>query len=122
MTATPSRRRITESAEIPSSPTSALPTTCIHTLRVCTAIANITLAPTTAAQPFEVIRTRRGRGLATHRNRHCGQHLGNHRAPGPERIGSTATRTSLQHEAMSEHKRREHFHVVRNNELTVEHQ
>ncbi len=78
LTVSPGRRRTTESAEIPSKPSSALPTTCIHTLCVWTASANIKPAPATAAHPFGVICTRRTPAVgttdsATDRDRDRGQ-------------------------------------------------
>src|SRR5450432_1543806 len=114
-TITSLRRRTTENHETPSSPTRPAPTTCIHTLPVWPARANIRPAPPAAAHPLGAIFTRRTSaegeiGSATDRYGHRGQHLGDDRTPDTECIeaGRARTigmgdRTALQHQPMAEH-------------------
>src|SRR5664279_263763 len=124
-------QRLLDSHETPSSPTRPAPTTCIHTLPVWPASANIRPAPVAAAHPFGAIRTRRTSAeswieSATDRYRHRGQHLRHDRTPHTERIEAGRTRTvglgdsaALQHQSMAEHIGREYFYVVRHDELAV---
>src|SRR5450432_1177124 len=128
-TITSLRRRTTESHETPSRPTRPAPTTCIHTLPVWPASANIRPAPPAAAHPLGVIRTRRTSAegatrSATDRHGHRRQHLGDDCTPDAKRVEPCCTRTvgggggpALQHHAMPEHRGREYLHVVRHHEL-----